>query len=465
VVERRPRILFVTGRLAEAALRDVLAELEARVGFEAVVQVMPISVAALMPPRWIARHLEVPQGIERIVVPGHCPGDLELIERAARGVPVERGPQDLRDLPRFFGQADTRREGYGAFSIEILAEINHAPRLERAALIAEADRYRREGADVIDLGCTPGETWAGVGDAVRALRDAGHRVSIDSFDAEEVAQAVKAGAELVLSVNGTNRAAAPDWGVEVVAIPDRPGTLEGLEETAEFLASRGVPFRLDPILEPIGFGFAASLSRYAEVRRRHPNAAMLMGVGNLTELTDVDSAGINVVLAGFCEELGIGSVLTTAVIGWARSSVAELDRARRLMHHAVTRRTLPKHLEPELILLRDPEVPRFGRAALEAMAARVKDPNWRLYAEDGVLYAFNNERFLVDSDPFMLFERMGVDDPSHAFYLGYELAKARTALTLGKAYRQDEALRWGFLTEPEESHLERRRGASDAGAE
>jgi dihydropteroate synthase len=457
VGERQRRILFVTGRLAEPALREVLAGLEPQAGFEAEVQVMPISVAALMPPRWIARHLKVSPGIEQIIVPGHCRGDLDTIREAAGGVPVERGPEDLRDLPRYFGQADAHRSGYGAYTIEILAEINHAPRLSRDALLAEADRYRRAGADVIDLGCTPGETWAGVGDAVRALRDAGHRVSIDSFDPEEVTRAVEAGAELVLSVNATNRSAAPDWGVEVVAIPDQPGSLEGLDETAGFLSSRGVPFRLDPILEPIGFGFAASLERYIETRRRFPDAAMLMGVGNLTELTDVDSAGINVVLAGFCEELRIGSVLTTEVIGWARSSVAELDRARRLVHHAVARRTLPKHLEPELILLRDPEVPRFGRAALEAMAARVKDPNWRLYAEDGVLYAFNNAMFLVERDPFVLFDQMGVSDPSHAFYLGYELAKAKTALTLGKAYRQDEALRWGFLTEPETSHLERRR--------
>ena len=47
-------------------------------------------------------------------------------------------------------------------------------------------------------------------------------------------------------------------------------------------------------------------------------------------------------------------------------------------------------------------------------------------------------------------------DASHAFYLGYELAKARTALTLGKDYRQDEALNWGFLTVAEDSHAGRR---------
>jgi hypothetical protein len=49
-------------------------------------------------------------------------------------------------------------------------------------------------------------------------------------------------------------------------------------------------------------------------------------------------------------------------------------------------------------------------------------------------------------------------DASHSFYLGYELAKATIARTLGKHYEQDEALRWGFLTEEEAGHrLTRRR--------
>ncbi len=182
-----------------------------------------------------------------------------------------------------------------------------------------------------------------------------------------------------------------------------------------------------------------------------------MGVGNLTELTDVDSAGINTVLAGFCQELSIGSVLTTSVINWARSSVRELDLARRLMYHAVRRRVLPKHLEPGLVMLRDPKVARFGFETLAELASRIKDPNWRIFAEDGQIYAMNNTKFLHNSDPFLLFDQMEVADPSHAFYLGHELMKARTALTLSKTYRQDQALDWGFLTEPEVSHHDRKK--------
>ena len=315
----------------------------------------------------------------------------------------------------------------------------------------------QDGADVIDVGCDPGDTWTGVGDCVRALRDAGHRVSIDSFNPVEIASAAKAGAELVLSVNSTNCDAAADWGCEVVVIPDVPSTLATLDATLEVLVARGVPFRIDPVLEPIGFGFAASLARYQDVRKRYPEAEMMMGIGNLTELTDCDSAGINVLLLGFCQELGIRSVLTTQVINWSRTSVRECDLARRLVFHAVQKRVLPKHLEPQLVVLRDARLYDPTADELTRLADTIKDHNYRLFVRDGRLHLVSDKLQLTDRDPFVLFhtlldQRGAGMTASHAFYLGYEMAKAATALTLGKQYRQDEALDWGYLTEPETSH-------------
>src|SRR3954451_2054037 len=141
-----PRILFVTGRLAEFALRRVLDDLAPKAGVRPEVAVLPVSVAALMTPKWVARHLEVPPGIARVILPGHCRGDLSAIEARA-GVPGALGPEDLRDLPRSLGQAGDRLAGYGGYPIEILAEINHAPRLSLDDFLAQAGRFVAEGAD------------------------------------------------------------------------------------------------------------------------------------------------------------------------------------------------------------------------------------------------------------------------------------------------------------------------------
>jgi dihydropteroate synthase len=460
----RPRLHFVTGRLAEHSLRQVLDRLAPRVGFEATVQVMHITVAALMTTSWIARRLEVPPGTTRVLIPGGCRGPLDAFA-AVTDVPVDRGPEDLRRLDEFFGQQSRDLSEYGRHDIEIIAEINHAPRLSAAALLAEARRLAAAGADRIDVGCDPGSVWAGVGDAVRMLVAEGFAVSIDSFEPREIAAATRAGATLVLSVNSTNVAAAADWGCEVVAVPDVPETLEGFEDTIERLRAEGVRFRLDPVLEPIGFGFAASLGRYLDVRRRHPDAAMMMGIGNLTELTDVDSAGINALLIGFCQEAGIRSVLTTEVIHWAQSSVRECDLARRLAWHAVTHRTLPKHVEPRLVTLRAGKPQEHGPETIARLAESIRDPNFRIFAERGEIHLVGAGLHLHARDPFALFKQLAAAgrtdvDPGHAFYLGYEMAKAVTALTLGKDYRQDQALDWGHLTAAEIGH-----GPSQAAAE
>ena len=449
------KILFVTGTLAEPALREVVRDLGPRIGFEAEVAALPISVAALMTPKWVARHLRVPEGIDRVILPGHCRGDLSSLE-IPEGVSIEVGPEDLRDLPRFFGVDRAKLEDYGKFDIEILAEINHAPRLTLDELVAAAENYRVSGADLIDLGCVPGQRWESIGKAVTLLKREGFRLSVDTFDPDEVRHAVDAGAELVLSVNASNRAYAESWEVEVVAIPDVPGSLIGLAETIAYLGERNIPFRIDPVLDPIGYGFAASLGRFLEARRLFPETEIMMGIGNLTELTDVDSAGVNTVLIGFCQELRIRSVLTTEVINWARSSVREIDLARRLMHHAVTLRRLPKHVEPRLVTLRDSKVSRYGPEILAQVASRIKDRNWRIFAEDGKIIAMNGSKQITNVDPFLVFEEMEVDEPSHAFYLGYEMMKAQTALTLSKNYRQDQALDWGYLTVAEVSHRERK---------
>jgi dihydropteroate synthase len=443
------RVLFVTGTLAEPALRRVLEAMEP--SFEPLVAVLKITVAALMTTPWIARHLEVPPGTDLVLIPGLCEGDPAVL-REQFGLPVEKGPKDLREIPRYFGQTQTALD-YGRFSIEILAEINNAPKLPASAFRAAADYFRASGADIIDVGCTPGLPFPGLGSAIAELRAAGMRVSIDSFDPVEIRQAVEAGAELVLSVNRSNLEVARELGgsgVRVVVIPDFGEGLETLENSLESLERWNVRYLIDPIIEPIGFGFMASLERYAEVHRRYPAAEQLMGVGNITELTSADSTGVNAILLAICQEVGVGAVLTTEVIPWARGAVREIDIARRLMHYAVTHRTVPKAVDDRLLTVKDPVILEYDESELRQLHSAVRDPNFRIFTDRDTITVFNNEIFVRGTDIQEIFSQLGVDEPTHAFYLGRELLKARLAITLGKTYRQEGALGWGYLTPPDD---------------
>ena len=444
-------------------MRHTLVEMAAPFAYE--VAALRITVAALMTTTWIARHLAVPKGIDFVLIPGLCEGDPAVIQEKV-GVPVAKGPADLREIPRYFGRSTAAQE-YGAWDIEILAEINNAPRLNREDIRREAERYRASGADVIDVGCTPGLAFPQLGDVVRELVDAGMSVSIDTFDTDEIRTAVQAGASVVLSVNQSNVEIARELSsspVRWVAVPELGGTIDTLEPTIEKLDAWGVRYLVDPILEPIGMGFMASLERYANARRRWPDAEMLMGIGNLTELTAADSTGVNALLVAICQELGIRAVLTTEVIPWARGAVREVDVARRLMHYAITKRTVPKGVDDRLVTVKDPDVLTYSETELRALQAAITDPNYRIFADREAVTVFNSERFVRGTDIQEIFAQLDVEEPNHAFYLGKELAKASLAVTLGKTYRQEGTLSWGYLTPAGErsrhvrlTHAERKR--------
>src|SRR5256886_8076375 len=126
-----------------------------RSAFAYDVAVMKITVAALMTTPWIARFLVVPAGTDLVLIPGLCEGDAAVIAaRAGGGVRVEKGPKDLHQIPEYFGRGAAARD-YGAYGIEIVAEVNNAPRLEREALRRGGGPPPGRRAGVLDIRCTP----------------------------------------------------------------------------------------------------------------------------------------------------------------------------------------------------------------------------------------------------------------------------------------------------------------------
>jgi dihydropteroate synthase-like protein len=446
------KTLFVTGKLAEPALRATLGRMAPDFPYE--VAVLRITVAALMTTAWIAKHLTDVAGADRIVIPGLCEGDVREIEDHWP-VKAEKGPADLRDLPEHFGQKALREE-YGAHDIRIFAEINNVPYLPREEVVRFAEYYRASGADVIDLGCSLDRKFGDVGEVVSLLRARGFSLSIDTLDPVEILAADRAGVDYVLSLHGQNLDVAQELRAMPVLIPDTPQDLGTLYRAVDRLETLGRPYILDPVIEPVGFGFAAGLDRYVQVRARYPAAEMLMGIGNITELTDADTTGMNALLIGFCQELGIRQVLTTEVIPWARGAVREVDVARQLMYAARRRGVLPKRIDDRLLTVKDSRPKSYTEPELRALHQAITDPNFRIATTRDAIYVFNNRLFVSGTDIQALFDQLGVEDPGHAFYLGRELMKARLALLLGKTYVQEQPLRWGYLTPQREDTPHRR---------
>ncbi|HET9019965.1 MAG TPA: dihydropteroate synthase, partial [Acetobacteraceae bacterium] len=298
--------------------------------------------------------------------------------------------------------------------------------------------------EVIDLGAMPGEPFVHLEAAIARLHAEGHRVSLDSGDPAELRRAALAGADFLLSLTEATLDTAAGTDAVPVLIPSAPGDLDSLIRAAAMAAGRGQKCLLDPILDPIHAGFTASLGRYARLRERLPEAELLMGTGNLTELTDADSSGVTALLLGVCSELAIRNVLVVQVSPHTRRTVAEHDLARRIMHAARANNDLPRGYAGGLLQVHERSPFAVTETEIAEDAASVRDANWRVaIAPDGI-HVFNARRHEVGTEALAFFPALDVaQDGAHAFYLGTELAKAEIAWELGKRYAQDAPLDWG----------------------
>ncbi len=440
-------ILFLTGHLARARLESVLEAMKA--SFDWKVLDIGVKVAALMTEDIITRRLPKPVAADKIMLPGRCRADLDhLSERF--GIPFLRGPDELKDIPLYFGRA-RKVSDMSKYDIEIFAEIVDASALSVEAILTRAKDYGKAGANVIDLGCLPDTPFPHLEDAIAALKARGYKTSVDSADPDELRRGGKAGADFLLSLNEATLSIADEVASIPVLIPRDHGDLASLYRAMDALDAKRCRYLVDPVLDPINFGFMQSLERYAQVRRERPDAEMLMGTGNLTELTDADTTGITAMLLGIASELHIRNVLVVQVSPHTRRTVEEHDLARRIMYASRTDRDLPKDYADGLLTVHArrpfPQTPDDVATA----AGEVRDKNFRIeIAEDGI-HIYNRDGHQVAQDALSLFPKLGIEnDGAHAFYLGTELAKAETAFKLGKRYAQDGALDWGVAADASE---------------
>ena len=437
-------ILFLTGKLAEKQLRNILEKMQPN--FTYTVHQLGLKVASLMTTDMVARRLLDTFGADRIIVPGRCRGSLEALSQTL-GLPIDRGPEELKDLPHYFGKA-AQKPDLSRYSLKIFAEIVDAPNVSVEEVVKRAHYYKKNGADVIDIGCLPSTDFPHMEAIIQTLKQEGFMVSIDSLEAEDLLRGAKAGADYMLSLHEGTLWIADEVDAIPIIIPEKHEDLASLDRAIKQMQAKKRAFIVDPILDPLHFGFTQSIVRYHEVRKNHPDIEMMMGVGNITELTHADTAGMNALLLGICSELDINNILATEVSKHACRAIKEADLARRILFAAKEYDTLPKHIDSGLMALHETSPFPYSLDEIKELAGQISDPSYRIQTSAEGVHIFNRDGLHSATDPFELFPKLQVDtDGGHAFYLGVELARAEIAWQLGKRFTQDQALKWGCATD------------------
>ncbi|MBA3696976.1 MAG: dihydropteroate synthase, partial [Methylotenera sp.] len=269
-----------------------------------------------------------------------------------------------------------------------------------------------------------------------------------------------AGADFLLSLTEKTLWIAHEVPSTPILIPAKPHSLPSLYRAIDACLAANKPFIADAILDPIHFGFANSVVRYQKMRKKYPYIQIMMGIGNLTELTDADTTGVNALLFGMISELEIDAVLATSVSPHATNAILEADNARRVMHAAKQDDRLPRGYSNGLLGLHDRRPFTYTAEEVKEVAAQIKDPSFRIQVSEKGVHIYNRDGIHEAIDPFALYQHLKVnDDASHAFYLGVELARAQIAWQLKKRYIQDQELEWGVASQnkevaPKQSHRE-----------
>src|SRR5262245_10750057 len=219
------RLLFLTGHLAERRLAKAVAGLGLKDGTWRIANV-GVKVAALMTEAIVTKRLKGPLEADRVIIPGRARMDVGRLG-THYGVPFERGPDEIVDLPAYLGKGG-RAPDLSRHDMKIFAEIVEAPTIALDELVARALKHKAAGADVVDIGCQPDVEFPGLEAAVERLKSEGLAVSVDSGNVEELGRGARAGADYVLSLDEDTLDVVAGTACVPILVPKPHGDLDSL---------------------------------------------------------------------------------------------------------------------------------------------------------------------------------------------------------------------------------------------
>lgn len=515
------KILLITGQLAKEVVAREARRVSKSGAHQVDVMALPVQVAALITSSYIARALSErkigSKDYDLIIVPGLAIGSAEEITRAT-GVVAVKGPRQAADIHDVLAQAELGKlspdkpaddvielerfekarkclreieddlEASGRFydvrglkvplsppPIRVISEIPEAHTMSKEEVLEEATRLLELGADAISVGFEAGVPMPHVvSEVVKNLHDNLRApIAIDSVIPSEVESGVKAGAEVVLSVSLSNLNEVHPYVRDklCIAVPsDRHGSVpQSPRERAELLNSLvtkakklGIAKVLaDPVLDAaVSPGFVRSLTAFYTFRSINRDVPLFMGVGNVTELLDADSVGVNALLAMVAIELSASMLLTVEKSSKSKGSTLECSLAAKMASLAYLRNSPPKSLGIDLLMSKSKRGAPESVAELRgAEVIEAGEPSFEEHERTELFKIWVNQRERVIEALYIgklgaklirgrkagaiLNKIIGmqlISSLHHAAYLGRELEKAEIAMKLSKPYVQDEDL-------------------------
>ncbi|MBD3256514.1 MAG: dihydropteroate synthase-like protein [Candidatus Lokiarchaeota archaeon] len=364
----------------------------------------------------------------------------------------------------------------------IIAEIVNCTTKKDQSIVKKAQHYVNSGADIIDIGCVSNNPDPDrVREVISLLKNnTNSLLSIDSMEKSEILAAVDEGIDMLLSFdleNYKDLIFIPK-DIPIVILPTKvkegyfpkdPKTrVKNLFELTKTL--RDIGFRkliADPLLEtPISPGICNSLDAYSYYKKcvlKEEFAALeiplFFGISNVVELMDVDSVGVNGLLASIALELDMGVVFTVEHSTKLMNGVSELKEAIKLNYIAKMKKTPPINQGIQLFKAKGKtrqECPKIDKK--EAVHISEYNPEYEPdkngyfklyvdhYAKEIIAMFYSNKdilrKTLIGNNAEAISKRILnlnlTNNAYHINYLGRELSKAEYCLKTGKPYIQDE---------------------------
>jgi dihydropteroate synthase-like protein len=364
----------------------------------------------------------------------------------------------------------------------IIAEIVNCTEKNNEKILQKVQHYLDSGADVVDIGCISNKPNPNrVKEIIKLIRNNFNvLISIDSMDTSEIMAASAEGIDMVLSLDFGNYEELINLpkDIPIVILPtnikegyfpkDPEERVNQLLKLTKELKNKGFKKLIaDPLLEtPIAPGICNSLETYFLYKKRVSTdnnrkleLPLFFGISNVVELMDVDSVGINGLLASIAIELGMGILFTVEHSTKLMYGVKELSECVKLNYLAKHKKTPPINQGIQVfkakgkIYQKTPVIDEKNSIIITELESEYKaDKNgyFKIHVNhySGKIYVlfFSNDHTMLqtfigenaEALSKKIIELNLTDSLYHVNYLGRELNKAENCLLHGKPYLQDE---------------------------